>query len=90
MKILKHPETKWSMKHCCTKCSAELEVETADVKVVHWPEDSRDPSYDSYTAECPLCQEKINIPEKSIPPFVRVKMQKQSSSQSTSADFYCK
>lgn len=76
MKILKAPDTAWTMKHTCTNCTAELEIEKTDVKFAVHPGDYRDPGYEVWTASCPICSRSINIKEASIPKAVQVEIKK--------------
>ena len=79
MKILKKPDSNWSYKHTCIKCDAELEVEKSDVSMRHFDGDQREPSYDSFTAACPVCQDTFSIPENKIPKIVKVEMEQAKS-----------
>lgn len=76
MKILKRPDTNWSMKHTCVKCTAELEVEKTDISYKYVEGDRNEPGYDSYSSNCPLCQTIIHIIGKNIPQAVQVEIQK--------------
>jgi len=76
MKVLKQPDTTWSMKHTCTHCTAELEVEKSDVKFTSYPGDFRDPGYDTWTATCPVCSNAFHIKEATIPKVVQIEIKK--------------
>ena len=76
MKILKRPDTNWSCKYTCTNCTAELEIKKSDVSYRHYDGDQRDPSYDAYYANCPLCSAAISILNKSIPQAVQIEIQR--------------
>jgi hypothetical protein len=87
MKVLKRPDTKWSMLHTCANCTAELEIEKADVKWECMPGDQRDPPYNKYFTYCTLCGEEISILEKSIPKAVQVEIRRGKSLFTTSPDY---
>lgn len=76
MKIIKAPDTNWTRKHTCVNCTAELEVEKSDVKYTYHTGDYRDPSYETWTATCPICKTDFNIPESSLPKAVQVEIKK--------------
>lgn len=76
MKILKKPDTNWSLRHTCTNCTAELEVEKGDVKYHSYPGDQRDPGYDTWTATCPVCSALIDVPVSKIPKAVQVEIKR--------------
>lgn len=78
MKVLKAPDTNWTRKHTCSTCTAELEVEKTDVTYQFHSGDMRDPSYETWTATCPLCKTSFNIPESSLPKAVQVEIKKRS------------
>lgn len=86
MKILKMPDTKWSYKHTCLNCTAELEVEKIDVRHYHYDGDQREctSGYDTWTCTCPVCSAQFNVPENSIPQAVRVEI-KQGGLNKTSS-----
>lgn len=74
MKILKRPDTAWSLKHTCVNCTAELEVEKGDVKFHSHPGDFRDPGYETWSASCPICSANFDIPVTKIPKAVQVEI----------------
>ena len=74
MKVIKAPNTVWSYKHTCGTCTAELEVEKSDVKYEYYAGDFRDPSYENWTATCPICKHGFNIPANNIPKAVQVEI----------------
>lgn len=76
MKILKHPDTKWTYKHTCANCTAELEVEKPDVKFKYFDGDFREVGYDTWTATCAVCNNDFNIPLESIPKAVQFEIKK--------------
>jgi hypothetical protein len=76
MKVLKRPDTNWSMKHTCVKCTAELEIEKTDVSYKYCDGDRNESGYDSYSSSCPLCQTIILIENRNIPQAVQVEIQK--------------
>lgn len=80
MKIIKAPDTNWSRKHTCNTCGAELEVEKSDVRYQYYSGDFRDPSYETWTATCPVCKKDFNIPESSLPKAVQVEIKARPSS----------
>jgi len=80
MKILKRPDTAWSYKCTCSRCTAELEVEKTDVTHASYPGDYREPGYDTWKAYCPLCGNCIDITESAIPKAVQVEILRKKSS----------
>jgi hypothetical protein len=87
MKVLKRPNTAWSMKHTCSQCTAELEVEKGDVKFTSYPGDYRDPGYDTWTANCPICSNVFHIKEAALPKAVQIEIKKGLASPGTSYPF---
>ena len=79
MKVIKAPDLNWTRKHTCSTCTAELEVEKSDVKYQYHSGDQRDPSYETWTATCPICKVDFHIPESSIPKGVQVEIKKKRS-----------
>lgn len=79
MKILKRPNTDWSMKHTCSQCTAELEVEKGDVKFTSYPGDFREPGYETWTATCPFCSNVFHIKEATLPKAVQIEIKKNRS-----------
>jgi hypothetical protein len=78
MKVIKKPNTDWTLKHTCKKCTAELEIEKTDVVYEHHTScDPREPgSWNTWTARCPICSETIQILETSIPKAVQVEIER--------------
>lgn len=76
MKILKRPDTAWSLKHTCSHCTAELEVEKGDVKHNSYPGDFREPGYETWSATCPICSVSFDIPVTKIPKAVQVEIKR--------------
>jgi len=86
MKIIKQTETKeWSHKFTCSECDSELEAEAGDIKVTHYDGDFREPAYDSWHVNCPVCSHQTSILENKIPKLVKVKA-KQKLSYGSSMD----
>ena len=80
MKILKHPDTKWTYKTTCPNCTAELEVEKPDVKFSHYSGDYfREPAYDIWQANCAVCSSGITIPAENIPKAVQFEIKKKTN-----------
>jgi hypothetical protein len=79
MKIIKQPDFEWTKRHTCTNCTAELEVEKQDVTFTHYSGDMREPSYDTWTASCPICAHTITIKEDEIPKAVQVVIKRRGS-----------
>lgn len=88
MKILKRPDTQWSLKHTCTNCTAELEIEKQDVKHTHYAGDFRESSSDSWTTNCPICGQSIYISENNIPKAVQVEIKNKPSASSGTGGWY--
>ena len=74
MKVLKMPDTNWTYKHTCEKCTAELEVEKSDVIHKSYLGDPREPGYETWQATCPVCNSVINVPINSIPKPVQLEI----------------
>lgn len=73
MKVIKKTEiTNWSHKHICGNCDSELEVESTDIKYTLHDGDQRDPSYETWSATCPVCSNSFNIAPDKIPKLIRV------------------
>lgn len=85
MKIIKEPDSNWTMRYTCTTCTAELELNKDDVSYTRYDGDMRDPGYDTWTSTCPCCSTTINIKESSLPAIVRVHIKKRCS---TSFNYY--
>ena len=62
MKVLKTPKLEWSAVVTCKKCTAELEVEIADVKP------RGNPTH--YYVLCPVCFAHFIFEKDSLPWFV--------------------
>lgn len=87
MKILsKQDVSQWTYVHVCSTCESKLEVEAKDLSHHHYDGDMREPSYDSYSASCPVCHTSFNITEKNIPKLIQVET-KAKSARSTSDYF---
>jgi hypothetical protein len=87
MKVLKRPNTSWTMKHTCSQCTAQLEVEKGDLKFSSYPGDYRDPGYETWTATCPICAVPFNITASSIPKVVQLEVKRGLASPGTSYPF---
>lgn len=72
MKIIKAPETNWSIQFTCTNCTAQLEVETADIIITHFDGDYREPAYNRFSFKCPICNVVHFVSNDSIPKGVQV------------------
>lgn len=73
MKIIKtqNPE-EWSLKIDCGQCDSELEACAKDVKHDYHNGDFRDPGYDSYAVQCPVCDNVINLVMDKLPKTVQL------------------
>jgi len=79
MKVIKTQDPKeWSLKVICNKCDSELEVDAKDVSHEWMNGDVRDPGYDSYAIQCPICEEVINLTTDKLPKVVQIQAQGQS------------
>lgn len=79
MKILKtHNPADWSLKLTCNKCDSELEVEAKDVGHEWMNGDMREPGYDSYAIQCPVCEEVIDLSKDKLPKVVQLQAQGQA------------
>lgn len=77
MKIIKKPTLDgWTHKIICPQCTSELEAEPSDIKYHYYPGDFRDPSYESFHVNCPVCDRVIDIPTKSIPALLQIQCRK--------------
>jgi len=76
MKALKQPDNTWSYKHICETCDAELQVDKEDIHYQHYSGDQRDPSYNTYYAECPVCHQSFDVPESKMSKIVKLEVQK--------------
>ena len=75
MKIVKKTDTtNWSHKHICSQCDTELLIEKGDIKYKYEPGDFRDPSYESWFCNCPVCSAGIHVPADRIPKAVQVEI----------------
>lgn len=80
MKVLKKPDvSNWSLKKTCGKCDTELEIEVSDVKHQYYNGDFRDPGYDDYWANCPVCSAKLAVPKDSMPKLIRIQVEKKTT-----------
>jgi hypothetical protein len=84
MKVLKKQDTEnWTYKHICSGCDSELEVEAKDLRHKRYDGDPREPGYDSYSAQCVVCQSEIGIPENKIPKLIQLEAKNKTSRRST-------
>jgi hypothetical protein len=84
MKIIKQADTSlWSCRFTCDECDSELEAAAADVRYKYYPGDCRDPSYENYDVECPICHKIKNLTSKNIPKAVRLQAKNKSSKGTT-------
>jgi hypothetical protein len=79
MKILKHPDTKWSHQYTCTNCTAELEIEKEDLTMNTVIGDYRETGYQNWLAECPVCFTRITISNEDVPKAVQAELKRRSS-----------
>lgn len=84
MKIIKKEDvSRWNYKHKCINCDTELLIEAADVKYYHYDGDFREPSYDTYTANCIVCGKSFNIPIRDVPKLIQVEARKRQPVKSS-------
>lgn len=84
MKVIKKQDTtQWSHKHTCDKCDSELEVEPKDLRHKHYDGDFRDPAYDVYLAQCPVCADEFTISSKRIPKLIQIEAQERTARRTT-------
>jgi hypothetical protein len=76
MKILKAPSTIWGYKQTCVGCEAQLEVEKGDVKYQFHSGMGRENDYESWTAQCPICEREIMVPVSKIPKAIQIEIKK--------------
>ena len=80
MKVLKKLDvSNWRYKKTCEKCDSELEIEVSDVKHQHYSGDQRDPSYDEYWANCPVCSAKLQITKDKMPKLIQIQVEKKTT-----------
>lgn len=73
MKILKKQDVSgWTVKHTCSNCESELEVESKDLIYSHYDGDMREPGYESYNAACAVCSQQFNVPTTKIPKLIQI------------------
>ena len=84
MKVLKteKPE-EWSLKITCNNCDSELEAESKDVSHEWVNGDMREPGYDSYAVQCPICDDVIDILSDKLPKVVQLAAKSQSARRRT-------
>lgn len=75
MKIISQPDPTWSYKFACKKCAAQLEAEASDLKYNYYAGDQREPSYETFSLQCPICSYTMAIDKHSIPRIVRINIQ---------------
>lgn len=80
MKILKQVDVgDWSIRATCDSCDSELQVEANDIKFVSHPDyGPREPGWDEYYVNCPVCSTKIGFSEDKIPKAVKLKAKSKS------------
>lgn len=84
MKVLKTQDPKeWSLKLNCIKCDSELEAEAKDVSHEWMNGDQREPGYDSYAVQCPICEEVLDLTKDKLPKVVQLQAQGQSLRRKT-------
>lgn len=88
MKILKQVDASaWTHKISCEGCDSELQADVTDIRYKHVTGDQRDPSYDSYQIECPICHICLDIFEESIPKTVRIQAKNKAYVSSLSSSY---
>lgn len=81
MKIIKKPDVSgWNFKYHCSKCDSDLEIEASDLKYYYYAGDQRDPSYESYSASCAVCNVTIDISTSHIPKLIQIELKKKHNS----------
>lgn len=75
MKVIKKVDTNaWSHRVTCRTCESELEVSKGDIKYQYHSGYGRDPDYETWKIQCPVCQTEIGLVSKDIPPAVRAEI----------------
>lgn len=81
MKVINKPDvSNWSLKKTCEKCDTELEIEASDIRHQYYDGDFRDPGYDKYWANCPICSAELAVPKDKMPKLIRLRVEKKSTS----------
>jgi hypothetical protein len=89
MKIIKKVDVSgWSRPHTCTKCDSQLEVEKGDLIYYYYAGDQRDPSYESFSAKCPVCNDSFCVPNDAIPKIIRLEVKAKGASSTSSGAYY--
>lgn len=84
MKIIsKQDVSNWSYSHKCNNCETQLEVDSQDLRHHHYAGDYREPSYDSYTAQCPVCSQTFTVPSAKIPRLIQIEAQNRAPKSSS-------
>jgi hypothetical protein len=79
MKVIKKEDvSNWSYQHTCKNCDSVLEVEASDLRYWHHTGSIREPSYDSYDALCPICNNSFGIILDDIPKLIRIEVKKRA------------
>lgn len=77
MKILRQPDvSNWNKKHTCTNCTSELLIEESDLKYHYYAGDFREPSSESFSANCAVCNQGIHVPFNEIPKLIQINVKK--------------
>jgi hypothetical protein len=75
MKVLKKVDTSnWSYKHTCATCESELQAEKGDIKYQYHNGLYSDSDYETWNAECPVCQNEFPIPDKELSKALKVEI----------------
>lgn len=81
MKIVKKPDVSgWKFLYHCSKCDSDLEVDSSDLKYNYYAGDQRDPSYESYSASCAVCNDNFPVSTSNIPKLIQIEVKKKHSS----------
>jgi hypothetical protein len=79
MKIIKQPDAQWSYTFMCGECDSELQADAGDLVHHHYDGDQREPGYDTWCVNCPVCSHATQIKEDKIPKIVKINHAKKQS-----------
>jgi transcription elongation factor Elf1 len=87
MKIIKKADaSKWSHKFTCGNCASELEAEASDVIYNYYAGDYRDPSYETFSLKCVICNHALTLKTSELPKIIQIEAKNRS--KPSSGSFY--
>lgn len=84
MKILRQgvDHNTWTINCDCPHCDSELQAEASDITSLYHSGDYREPSYYSYSVQCPVCKNSISLDKEDLPKLIKVMADKKANSGS--------